>query len=427
MIGVEKLYVYDDDQLVGIITKEPNGDYWFQYDKDWVACEDAFPLSLTLPLREEPFDKTTTENYFEQLLPEGDVEEALIETQRLPSTFHFLKQYGADCAGKVRILSSKIADQQTVKKNNYSSTSVGLKEIPIDDIYDTLEERELLATFVARKNPGYFSIAGGQDKFVGIFSNGRIYLVQDGRPTTHIFKAPIQRNGISDTVWNEYFCLTLAAEAGLNTVQAQVLPGRYPLLAVYRYDRLERDGKVQRIHQFDAAQALGIKRSQKYEDFGGPSFKQIYNLIQDIVFISEKINAGEDILSWLAFNLLIGNNDTHAKNISFCTDGKKIILAPFYDLLSTAVYPSLKPSFAFKIGGSDDFAKMDGACLAQLGKDLNLRPGVVEERFKRMIEILPDLTKKVAAKLKSQGGNVPVVKKIVNLIHQRCQKLKAKL
>ena len=49
------------------------------------------------------------------------------------------------------------------------------------------------------------------------------------------------------------------------------------------------------------------------------------------------------------FNALIGNHDAHAKNFSLLYSGRAPVLAPLYDTLSTAVYPTLTPKMAMKI------------------------------------------------------------------------------
>ncbi|MGN6648838.1 HipA domain-containing protein, partial [Trinickia sp.] len=59
---------------------------------------------------------------------------------------------------------------------------------------------------------------------------------------------------------------------------------------------------------------------------------------------------------WVVFNLIVGNMDSHAKNLSMLydpTDDNRTRLAPFYDLLSTSIYPQLSARFAFKIGGEN--------------------------------------------------------------------------
>ena len=57
-------------------------------------------------------------------------------------------------------------------------------------------------------------------------------------------------------------------------------------------------------------------------------------------------------IQWLFFNLYVGNNDSHAKNLSiYYKANGDVRLTPFYDLISTSIYPGLSRKFAFKIGG----------------------------------------------------------------------------
>ncbi|MFX5554994.1 HipA domain-containing protein, partial [Acinetobacter baumannii] len=39
-------------------------------------------------------------------------------------------------------------------------------------------------------------------------------------------------------------------------------------------------------------------------------------------------------LRWLIFQVLIGNTDAHAKNLSFFSDANRLVLAPAYDMVS---------------------------------------------------------------------------------------------
>jgi serine/threonine-protein kinase HipA len=56
------------------------------------------------------------------------------------------------------------------------------------------------------------------------------------------------------------------------------------------------------------------------------------------------------------YNFLIGNHDAHGKNFSllYLPEGDRatVRLAPFYDLVSTAIYPQLTPKMAMKVGKS---------------------------------------------------------------------------
>ena len=122
-----------------------------------------------------------------------------------------------------------------------------------------------------------------------------------------------------------------------------------PVLIIKRYDRLEENGKLIRIHQEDFCQALGIMPENKYEEEGGPSFASCIRLIENNS--SDPIRDLEAFLEMGIFNFFIGNCDAHGKNFSFLMfeDGR-IRLAPFYDLTSTAIYPELDRNTAMKYG-----------------------------------------------------------------------------
>ena len=62
--------VYFKDRLAGILTEGENG-YEFKYFPDYLCLEDAKPVSLTLPLREEPFVSNVLFPFFDGLIPEG--------------------------------------------------------------------------------------------------------------------------------------------------------------------------------------------------------------------------------------------------------------------------------------------------------------------------------------------------------------------
>jgi serine/threonine-protein kinase HipA len=53
---------------------------------------------------------------------------------------------------------------------------------------------------------------------------------------------------------------------------------------------------------------------------------------------SDKLTTPVRLLRWLVFNLLIGNDDSHLKNLSFLVSPGRVDLAPHYDLLATGIY-----------------------------------------------------------------------------------------
>jgi serine/threonine-protein kinase HipA len=94
-----------DGQPVGSLA-ETGRTVTFQYDAAWLASDAAVPVSLTLPLRGEPYVTDGLHPYFENLLPEGWLLE--IATSKLKigkdDAFGLLLATCADCIGAVEIL-----------------------------------------------------------------------------------------------------------------------------------------------------------------------------------------------------------------------------------------------------------------------------------------------------------------------------------
>lgn len=65
-----KGYVYIQSHFAGIIAETEEG-YTFAYDKDYLNREDAVAVSLTIPLRQEPYETTILFPFFDGLIPEG--------------------------------------------------------------------------------------------------------------------------------------------------------------------------------------------------------------------------------------------------------------------------------------------------------------------------------------------------------------------
>ena len=60
--------VYYKDELAGIL-QETDKRYIFQYDKDFIKKN--IPISVSLPVQEEPFESEKLFPFFKGLLPEG--------------------------------------------------------------------------------------------------------------------------------------------------------------------------------------------------------------------------------------------------------------------------------------------------------------------------------------------------------------------
>lgn len=59
-----------DEQVAGILTETEEA-YVFSYDKTYLDGKNKKPVSLTLPLQEEPFKADNLFPFFDGLIPEG--------------------------------------------------------------------------------------------------------------------------------------------------------------------------------------------------------------------------------------------------------------------------------------------------------------------------------------------------------------------
>ena len=62
--------IYVNDVFCGILTEDEEG-YHFCYEKDYLASQGAVPISPTMPLTEQQYDKEMMFPVFDGLIPEG--------------------------------------------------------------------------------------------------------------------------------------------------------------------------------------------------------------------------------------------------------------------------------------------------------------------------------------------------------------------
>ncbi|HUT13893.1 MAG TPA: HipA N-terminal domain-containing protein [Thermoguttaceae bacterium] len=96
---------------VGTI-EEVDGNTRFTYLAEWLNRPDAVPVSLTLPLRDEPYLSKGLHPFFENLLPEGWLLEVSTKTLKISKSdpFGLLLATCGDCAGAVEVIRIESAD-----------------------------------------------------------------------------------------------------------------------------------------------------------------------------------------------------------------------------------------------------------------------------------------------------------------------------
>lgn len=96
--------VFYKNQLAGIVWQDENG-YGFEYDKEYRHQKNAEPVSLTLPLQEEPYLSNTMPPFFDGLIPEGWLLNITIKNWKLNlrDRMGLLLVACKDCIGAVSI------------------------------------------------------------------------------------------------------------------------------------------------------------------------------------------------------------------------------------------------------------------------------------------------------------------------------------
>ena len=366
--------VYFFDQFVGTLTQDKYGTLSFQYNREYVVSR-GIPISHSMPLTTEEYYGNEAHAFFTGLLPE---EEMLAATAKVIGTssfnyFKLLTELGKEPIGAIRI-----GNYEQEKFDQYENIS--LEEL--DDII--IKNDSLLSTLYQEKELR-LSLAGAQSK-AGLFQiNNQFYVPQNGSPSNVIIK-PTNRK-YPDLVFNEFASMKIAAVMGIETPIVQLISTpTQSLFMIYRYDRLLNDNHILRLHQEDFCQALGIQSQNKYEADGGPSFKQCIHLLREATTVPA-IEINKFVRLFL-FNAIIGNKDAHGKNYSILYENNRNILAPAYDVLSTAYYPELTNKMSMSINSKhilDDVTETD---LDQMGADATVSGKLVLKEYKRIKDLL---------------------------------------
>jgi serine/threonine-protein kinase HipA len=396
------LDIYLLTDLTGHLEQDKGGEVRFEYAESWLNNPRATPLSQSLPLRKERFQRKECRGYFGGILPEESKREIIARNLGISARndYAMLEQIGGECAGAVTFL----PHGQPLPQRREASRKLTERELAT--ILKELPQRPLLAGEEGIR----LSLAGAQDKIAVRIEDGEVSLPLGGSPSTHILKPAVER--FEGVVYNEAFCMQLAAAAGLSaaTVETKSAAG-VDYLLVQRYDRVHRP-ELERLHQEDFCQALGIVSENKYQKEGGPSLKQCFALLREVS--TAPVLDLVRLLDAVIFNYLVGNNDAHGKNFSLLYRGDTTELAPLYDVVSTASYPELSANMAMKLGGEYSSDRVAVKHFELLAGEADLGKPLVRSRVREVSE-------RVLAAIPKVKATRPAAKKVAALVRQRCQ------
>ena len=372
------LLVRIDNKIIGRLWLDDKKNFCFCYDTIWLK-ESRIPLSLSLPLRPDPYLDDQSHSFFANLLPEEKMRTLIARNLGVSfnNDYGLLERIGGDCAGAVSLYPETgelLQQPASYKKMSLDELNAIIRELP---------QRPLLAGEKGLR----LSLAGAQKKLPIYFDGQNYHLGYGAAPSNHIIKPAI--DDLAGTVENEAYCMALAKIVGLEVPSSFIHRHEGTcVFVVKRFDRVVDGDITRRLHQEDFCQALGIAPEFKYENEGGPSLAACFNLLR-----ANSTRSGKDVLSlvnWVIFNYLIGNSDAHGKNISLLLLAEGPLLSPFYDLLSTRVYAhyGLAEGLAMKIGGEIDPQAITKKHWELFAEEVGIRPRLVLARLKEISQKL---------------------------------------
>lgn len=395
-----KLDVFLYDTKCGELYSTSDKGIVFDYSEAYISKPQSIPLSISLPLEKKHFSQKECFSYFYGLLPEGNIKKKIAANLHISETsvLKLLKALGGECAGTVSLFNSE--EKYPIPQIKYEFNESNYRLISQEEISTLLQNS--ITVPVVNSIPDYrLSLAGAQEKLALAYINGKWYVPLNGAPSTHIIKPP--RNDFSDISANEYICMTIAKEFLFQVPKVQLLKIKdknkeFEVFCIERYDRKISfdNGKmyIQRIHQEDFCQALGISSDYKYQNDGGPGISDIINLVREKS--SVPIIDIQRIVELLIFQLYIGNCDAHGKNYSFLFDDG-IRLSPAYDIISTVIYPSLSRKLSMKIGKYYEIERLSKIHLLETFEKCKIKKSTVN----KIIDSFNKKTETLQTKLKS--------------------------
>jgi len=386
------LRVLLNNRLVGHLAKDAGGAVGFRYDTGWLGWDNALPVSLSLPLREDAYRGAPVVAVFDNLLPDADALRRHV-AERVGAdgidAFSLLSAIGRDCVGALQFVPGDV---------DAPGAAGPIDGEPIDDaaigrLIGNLAQAPL---GLSRDDPFRISVAGAQEKTALLRHQGRWLKPLGTTPTTHILKPRIGRlpNGIDLTlsVENEFYGLKLAAAFGLPAARAEIRDfGGAAALVIERFDRLwTRDGRLLRLPQEDCCQALSVPPGRKYQADGGPGLVDVLNLLKGS---DTPTDDRLTVFKAQVFFWLIGATDGHAKNFSiFLSPGGGYRLTPLYDILTAE--PSLaarqiglkQMKLALSVGTRNHYriADIHGRHFVQTGEAAGLSGAMIGEALDEM-------------------------------------------
>jgi len=390
---MKPLIVHLHGKRAGVLTDDDQR-LVFRYDEAWLTDAGALPLSRQLPLQAEPFEGQRVNVFFGGLLPEAGSRDQIARNLGISANndFAMLERIGGECAGAIALVPEEMEGREPSDRRVR-----WLSEGEVIEIMDRLPHQPLLAGEQGLR----LSLAGAQVKLPVVIdstSGGatRLALPLGDTASTHIIKPePPRFPGLAE---NEAWCMALARRIGLDAAEAWAERiGSVPCLISKRYDRVQGASGdiVRRLHQEDFCQALGYPSSRKYQQEGGPSLRECFQMIRE--WSTTPVLDIRHMLTAVIFAAVTGNADAHGKNHSFLYAQNTCRMAPLYDQVCTLAWPELSATLSMKIGSASTLAEVSPEHFKQLCGMAKLGWPMARERIKTICRQILDATREPQA------------------------------
>ena len=416
-------------QPVGRLSHDPQlNRFSFAYANEWLIREDRFALCPQIPL--SPQDTETPEThsaavrqFFENLLPEGQaLDDAAAAHQVSKSNLSaMLMAVGRETAGAISIKTDR----------SITGDQDQLRPLPLEEISERVQHRPH-QPFSVWDGKVRLSIAGFQDKIAAYRKNGNWFLVEGPNyASTYILKPEPVSDLMRGLTTNEFFCMRLAMAAKLPAATVELMHVPEPVLVIERFDRKLADHGVDRLHIIDGCQALGLSVGYKYErPYGNnPHVKHIRDgaslpRLFDLIDRTSPTPAAQrlQLLRWAIFQVLIGNTNAHAKNLSFFSTAAGLILSPAYDLVSGIAFPSesIDKTYAMAIGDAFSADEISPYEWANFATGCKLSLSLVSKELERMASLVLKVIDDVVQQALQEGAEPGHLSIVAAAIRAEC-------
>ncbi len=397
-----RLRVWANVRPMGWLRNE-GGAYHFQYDAEWLENSGGFVLAPQFPLEAKEFSGHLVREFFQNLLPEGNALEAVLNHLQLrnnASTYETIGLLGYELPGVLSVLQEDL-EKRSIQK---------YQPLAFDELSKRIRDKDIPFMLSNPEPEGRMSsLAGAQAKYSARYDK-KLHVLREslkGSPTTHILKPDIQRETekgkklFEHSTINEFACMKLAKALGLLVPDVFLIRVPEPVYIIERYDREIVSGNIVPLHQIDGCQFLGQSGGEwKYETDGElVSLRKLANAFREVRVPAKNMLQFQ---RWVMFNYLIGNSDAHAKNISVLINDKGYKIAPFYDLICERVY--IVRGLALFVGGEREFDQVGRHSWEAFCKDCSFRLPELLKEFRNMAEKLLPAWQKVCTEIEKKNS-----------------------